>query len=409
MFKKIINNIARPKQAAGIEVTFLSNEELEIHLCVLRLEKSKVLIEKQVLTLQTFQQLKEYIPSGIPIYVFLNGRGILHKKVNLLPQSEEELVQTVLPGAKASDFYTQEFQQEKNAYISIVRKQLVQEVLNTFTALQLSVWALSLGAFQCVSLYSLLRPNAHNGELEFSRHRLTFLNETLESYTSLNTLPEFPKQIHIDQEKIDSRLLLSYIGALGVLLDLPNVEASIDTLQDSKDEFRASVHFKILSIGVLGLFLFVLLLNFVLFSLFTSQNNELSARENTFSGMLKEMEALEKEVAEKQMFLSGAGWLAPSRASYLADRIAATVPVSVRLTEMAVHPVDELKTKTERKTVFDTGKIRLSGNTTKPTILNEWVDELKMIDKIESTKLLQYRYDHKEKVGNFTIELLIKE
>jgi hypothetical protein len=121
--------------------------------------------------------------------------------------------------------------------------------------------------------------------------------------------------------------------------------------------------------------------------------------------MFNEMEKLSKEVKEKEAFLSGAGWLQSSSACYYADRIAATVPPSVKLTELSINPLDEKKSKEEKKQLFSTGSILIKGDCSRPTELNEWLDQIKLIDKINKARLVNYFYDNKENKGSFSIEI----
>lgn len=404
MLAGIKEKITRITKAAGVEITLLPDNQYRILVTILALQKKNVVVEKKE-KLTSLESLKDTIGKDVPLYLVLNGRGILHKKLSEVAVENNELIQSVLPNAKAQDFYVQNIVSEKNSLVSIVRKESADPILDTLTRLSLPCTGFSLGAAVVAPVLPLLAGNSNLSSFTWSEHHLEMdLSSTVTDYKFYGT-PVERKIFQLDTEKLEDEFLVSYASAFSILIGQEPVPAFVEKVQLSKEEFSNGQLFKKMSWVVLGFFLVLLMLNFLFFTNLSSRNNELVQRESKYSTMFAEMENLSKEVKEKETFLSGAGWLQSSAASYYADRIAATVPASVKLTELAINPLDEKKSKEEKKELFATGSILIKGDCTRPTELNEWLDKIKSIDKINKARLVNYFYDNKENRGTFSIEI----
>jgi hypothetical protein len=374
---------------------------------VLEKIKKKIQVQQALSDLKTIDQLKAYITPDMPVALVLNGRGILSKKFSE-SFDRDNSIPLFLPNAKPIDFYQQIYQEEPNYFVSIIRRESTLELLQEFKRQEFSIVSLSTGALQVLPVLPLIASEVENGQLAFSEHTLTVSDQKLTDYTFSFSRKE-NRIFKIDEEKIAEQLLNSYSAALGCMLKLTPSEFEIEEVYTNKEEFEYGKLFKVLGISLGGLFMGLLMLNFILFSVFSQANQELVFKESRSKGMLQKMETLEKEVKDKNAFLSGAGWLSSLKSSFYADRIAATIPLSVRLTELSVNPINDRKTKELRKTVFESGLIKLSGNSNKPTDLNEWIDKIKSIQSVKKARLLNYTYDQKERVGNFNVEIIIED
>lgn len=399
--KEKLNKISR---AAGVEITLLPDNQYRISVVVLSLQKKSIVVEKKE-QLTSLDSLKEIVSKEIPLYLVLNGRGILHKKISEASLEQVALVQSVLPNAKAQDFYVQHIISEKSSLVSLVRKESADPILDLFANASLYCTGFSLGGAVVVPVLPLLAVNNNLSSFTWAEHHLEMdLSATVTDYKFYGSSVE-RKIFQLDTEKLEDQYLVSYAAAFGMLTGQDPVPVFVSKVQHNNEEFTNKQVFKKISWAVLGFFLALLMLNFLFFTNLSSRNNELVQRESKYSSMLNEMEQLSREVKEKEAFLSGAGWLQSSSASYYADRIAATVPASVKLTELSINPLDEKKSKEEKKQLFATDAILIKGECTRPTELNEWLDQIKSIDKINKAKLVNYYYDNKENKGSFSIEI----
>ena len=409
MLSKVKEKIHKITKAAGIEITLLQEGQYKILLTVLTLSKNSIVLEKKESILDgKIESLKEVLEKDTPVYVVLNGRGILHKKITDSGSDTASLIQSVLPNAKVQDFYIQTSVAEKSSLVSIIRKELVDPILIALESNQWHCIGLSLGGSVVKSIVSLISEEVKTGLFNWSSHSIELDKEgSIVDYKQLVASAE-KKYFKLDTEKVEDDYLLSYAAAFSILVNTDPQEPFVDRVILVKEEYLNKLLFQKLSWSVLVLFLVVLMVNFILFTNFSSKNNELSQKESKYSSLFSEMENLSKEVKEKEAFLSEAGWLKSSSNTFYADRIAASVPSSVKLTEFSINPLDERKSKEEKKELFSTGVILLKGDCTRPTELNEWLDKIKSIDKITKAKLVNYSYDTKENKGSFRIEIETK-
>jgi hypothetical protein len=407
----IKDKITGIKKAAGVELLLLPDNRLNCTITILTLDKKSSLVieKKEYLEDATLDLLVSKLEKGMPVALVLSGRGILHKNIQDGGTELPSLIQAMLPNARAQDFYIQHsIIPQKSVLVSIVRKEIADPILDFLNKAGIYCISFHLGGTGVSVLSALLNKGNLDLSLTWMEHKLELDgNGNVKDYKFPVTATE-KKSFLLDTEKIEDDFLVSYAAAFSAIAAVEPVEPFVESVKNNKEEYINKILFSKLSWSVLGFFLFLLMINFVLFADFSSKNNELVEKERKYSSMFSEMENLSKEVKEKESFLSEAGWLQSSAMTFLADRIAASVPASVKLTDLSINPVDERKSKEEKKELFNTGLILLKGECSRPTELNEWLDKIKIIEKINKAKLVNYLFDNKENKGTFSIEIEIQ-
>lgn len=406
MLEKIKHSVLGVKRIAGVEAILNSDGKIMFNMVVLSIKKGIITIEKKIFGVEGLDDFVTQIPEGIAISLVLNGRGILHKKFNNLHEGEyTKVIQEILPNANVEDFYLQQFINDSGNFVSIARKNVIDNLLSQLKERKQNIINLALGPFTVNFIIPLLEIkeaiSLPNFILQFNK------NEIKEIKT--NNLPVTEKELFLGKEKLEINLLIAYSSALQMLL--PSVEsvcADIDSVVQEKEEFVQKNIFKVAGWGVLIAFLMLLMVNFFLFSYFSSESQQLLSKESISRSMITKMESLQKDVKEKESFLSNAGWLQSSKASFYSDRIAASVPTSIRLTELRVNPINEKQSRQEKKNVFETNTLRIAGICNKPTELNPWINKIKEIEGVKIAEIENYTFDNKEREGHFKIVIQIK-
>jgi hypothetical protein len=408
MLEKLKARINKVNRVAGLEIVLLPENRYRFNLTVLSVVKQSIIIEKnKIIEVADFSFLKDELENTVPICIVFNGRGILHKKLLEINSDSNYLVQALLPNAKAQDFYVQILPSEKSTLVSIVRREIIDPLLKQIQSLGYYTVDFSLGAVSIVSVLPLVQELTKVNPIQWAEHRVELdSEERLIDYKY--QLAEQEAEILLGTDKIAATYLLSYAAAFSFLTFQTPVEGYVDHVKKEKEEFLNKQLFKKLSWTLLIGFLIVLMLNFLFFSSFSTKNNLLAQKESSYSSMLSEMEGLSKQVKEKESFLLEAGWLQTSSMSYFADKIAITVPSSVKLTTFSINPIDERKSKEEKKELFNAGLIAIKGECIRATELNEWMEKVKAIEKVDKVKLVHYSFDRKENKGVFTMEIEIR-
>jgi len=399
-----LKHIIGSEKAAGLEIIFLTDNSVQIHLMLLEI-KSKLLSIQKKIVLDRLDQITDHVSADFPISVVLNGKGILHKKISGA-KNKIEALQSILPNANSDDFYFQEYRCDADQFISIVRKSIIEELFSVLKAKGLFIVSLSLGGFQGLNLFPFIK--IEGDVWRFSGHNLSMHNQHITDYKYVFSQDE--GTVNIDNELLENTFILSYAAAFAELLH-PESNISVEDafFTEQSTEFKNSRIFKMAGMGILCLFLLILMINFFVLDGYRKEIEKLSSEEAHYSGVLTKANLIEKEVKEKELFLSEAGWFSAARESFYADRIAASVPSTILLHSLRVNPLDEKESRAKKKNVFLTGIIVISGECARATDLNPWLQKLKQIEEVNKAEVINYTFDNKERKGIFNIQLEVND
>jgi hypothetical protein len=405
MFGELINNITKFKNAVGVELTVLTDGIL-INAVQLSIKKGVVVVDRKISGASTVSDLRGAVDSGLPVSLSVAGRGILHKKISEPTSEKSKSLTDILPNAKAEDFYLQQYAIDDAAGLySIVRRQTLHDLLAEFKREGFMIVSVSLGPFAVRKVLPLLNVGAR---LDIASHHFQIANNRISDYHFENT-NNGEDEITIDTEKLESSLLVAYSSALQILsVDDKELVLAVDGIEADRNEAMHRKLFRLTGMALLGFFLVLLMGNFFFYSYYSSQYNALSGNQVRYAEFQNNLENLNRRVEERELFLTKTGWMRPSRISLYADRIGETVPSSITLRELSVNPLNETLTRTEKKLMFTTGKIMISGSCLRPTDLNPWISNIRLIDWVANVEMQNYTYDSKDRKGNFLINIIIK-
>ncbi|MBC7387684.1 MAG: hypothetical protein H7329_00595 [Opitutaceae bacterium] len=398
MIRFLPNSIKGLSLVAGAEI-ILTDEGYHIQFALLEKRKGNVKILKSQVNIVNYLELKYLIDKEIPIAVSISGKGILHKKVEKTELSPSQLLSQIIPNAKSSEFYLQ----LTGFVLSIIRKSVLEELLLEFDKVGLNIISISLGGLPIKSILPLL--DTQDSEiLHVCNHTIQFKSDEVVSYEyDKNNLQDL-EYTTIGTDKVQSKLIAAYSCAFQQFLNL-QIEIQNPTLTLKRDEFISKGVFKKIAFGALGFFFFVLLVNFVVFSITSAESSKLMVAYDLHQDHLELLNKLQKEVKEKERFFQNEGWLHISKSSYYSDRIAASVPASVLLKTLTINPANELESRNLRKQIFDDNLIIITGSCNHPIDLNGWISKLKDFSWVKKVNVETYQFDSGQKAGNFKIEV----
>ncbi|GAL85652.1 hypothetical protein Solca_1567 [Sporocytophaga myxococcoides] len=406
MLKQLGQIFSRQKKVAGIEVISSSEGKYMFNCVLLSVKNNIAQIELKEKEVDDFEKLKLFIPQDIPLFLTLTGRGILHKNVKDEYSDDTQIFNQIFPNAKLTDYYIQKTAAAANhLYISLTRKQLVDSLLQKFKEQNYFVTSMSLGPFPVADLFQLLSIEVPS--LSFGHHELVFNKNQINVYRtkeeSNNAL------IKAGDEMVSGDLLIAYASAFLGIIDSDRVRVSIEQVDVQKEEFQQKRKFKLLSISLLTFFLSILLINTLLLTNYKQENEKLAIKLSKLNDLSSNLEVDEKELQQKELFLTEAGWLVSSKFSFYSDQIAVLLPPSITLTKLAMNPYNQKESRIQRKEVFENGAIRIDGYCVRPTELNSWVKILKDQHWVKEVNVEDYSFDHKTRSGNFILQILIND
>jgi hypothetical protein len=400
-----LDHFTKIKSVIGIEATFQAEDRIQFNCVQLSLKKNVLYVDKKLSDIESIASLVAGTDKNVPVCISLNGKGILHKKINSVATDPQKLLLGVLPNARIDDFYLQHYISDSGVFVSVIRRTVLHDLVSAFNAHQLNVISITLGPFileNLIPLISDLSPSFSIGN-----HNIVLREGKISDY-------QFSRQetthhvVTIDSDSLEGNLIVAYATALQILADSGDIGMQIDEITAQRKEVADKKIFETAGWTALISALTILLLNFILFTYYTGKNNQLSGAQSKHLDYSAVLDSISKKVAERESFLLRAGWMRPSLISYYADQLGTTLPETITLNDLTINPLDDQSTRKEKKLVFISDKIHVSGVCNKPTDLNSWIQDIQVLDWVKAVEINNYTYDKKSGKGNFLINITIK-
>lgn len=404
MLERLKNtNFIKGNAVIGLQVFILPDGNFEFTYVLLNKKKQVIELEKKGNKYISLEAALEGIPVNVPLCLSLDGKGIIHKKVNLInEENENSNLNQIFPNAAPDEFWVQLSEAGGLTYVSVVRIEVVKELLEVLRNNNRYAVTLSLGPF-CINnilhipgISSSLRTN--NYELITENSKITDLKKRDNS--------EFDTILQVGNERIEEEYLTSFSAGFEYFIEAEQKESSLKIFNEHRAAFYDKKLFVAAGWATLVFFLALLLINFFLFSSYSKKYNDYSQQTSQNKELLDKLDTLTKDLKRKEEFISKNGLLNPSRHSYYADRLAITIPQQIVLTELNVNPlIKKLKNEIEPEFLMNT--IQVSGLSINSTILNDWVKELNKEKWIKKIVILNYNQEAAITAGEFKIEITL--
>lgn len=393
------------KTVAGVHVRYLSAQQCTYTLCILKQDKQVLSIVEQHDDIQEIETLFSYLSAKVPVYLTVEGKGILIREVESGLGEPADMLQQLMPNAKKEDFYVQV---SEKALVTVVRRTMVDTLLALFRAQDLSVLSLQVGPFAINTVIPFLEETMDIVGLPSYQLRLE--DQQIKAITPAEETVSLQQEYLVGEEKIAAHELLSYATALSYFAPTETVPASTADSTITVHAEQAFYHRRFFTKAfpaVLGFFLIGLLINTVLYFQAFEQNQTLQTQSASDARLLSQLTKLQEEVESKEQFLSILGWEKAVSLTSLADRLAATVPPAVVLTHLAVSPLNEARYQKEKKQVFISNQLLVEGSCHDLLALNEWFLVLENSPWIAKLEDQQYIADP-EQPGSGTFSFTIR-
>nr|WP_068892993.1 PilN domain-containing protein [Pedobacter panaciterrae] len=389
---------------AGAEVHLKQDGSYDVRL--LKLSLNKKLIEIGTKKRYSDSSAKVIMDSlAEPLAITITGKGVLIKKTNRLDVVSEGSLQHLFPTFKLAEFYMQHFPAGEHSYISIIRKETADSVIEAFKKQGVEVYMLSLGPFVVDQVIPQI--NSYEGVLKFDGHQVTLNADKEWSAYAYDAGIQSAFSLKIDIEKMPEEFLLAYATAFQLILNdkLELIEVDSEQISGKLSELMAKQKFK--KYGSLALFFFfgLLMLNFLVLSAYNSYNQELMSKAGQQSYIYENRQKLEEEVKGKENLVKKLGWNKGYRYAYLCDQIGSSVPKEVLLDELLINSLSGGSSGLIKEVQLETGRILIKGQTSSIYAINNWIYDLQQKSWVKNVQLEKYTADDQKQAQVFTILL----
>ncbi len=406
MLKQIRNIIPLPAgYALGIEVFIKNAGQFEYNIVSLVRNKEEIRINDIKSGLTSIEDLKNYIRYGTPVILSVNGWGILTKKVKSpCDHNKTDILHELLPNAKAADFYIQISEEDDESFVSVIRKTLLQTIIDSFVERDFTIYDISLGYHFLQYMASSL---AMDDTISIREEIITFKNGRLENITKVKN--ELPKatEVRLKDEILPSEALNPFAAAFSYFFHKNNHVSVSEEFDYLREEHKYKVRLRSFGAGVL-LFLFILLIGNYLVLI---RNNEILDRQSVTlfqnAKLITGIDSLKREIELKEKLINESGSMNMFSHSYFADRLAYLKPYSITLKSMTIQPLSGKLSENE-KISFKNRIIELTGITENSLIINNWIEDIKKESWVSGLHMIEYHQNPDSRDSFFRLNIELK-
>ena len=375
-----ISNINGVSKYQLIQVLFVNNE---------------LKIESRSFLTTIDEEFKEHLKKDYPLILHIEGDNIINKTVENKPGYRKNIVFK----ANLDDFHFFEYSQEETVFVSVARKQIISDLIEELTRINLYVIHLSFGPFVMSNLLPIVK-NYSN---------ISSSNYTIEvnsgKIISFKNKPSLQKEYTIDNEVLNQYEVPLMASFLNYKFSNENIEFDADFLKERENEFKFKKRFKIAGISILIFFIITLITSHSLLNYYQKSLAEKKAAYAISQQTIVQINELKEEKILKEKILQTNGVNhSKFMTKYISD-LGNTIHKDIALKSVDIIPLSK-KIKREEKINFEFDVINISGETSNDNVFNAWVKNLKELLWIERLDIIEYSQET-EIMNSFVIKIQI--
>jgi hypothetical protein len=395
-------NIIKGSKSAGLDIWITPDDKLEINVVVISSLRNKIniLYKKSI---SSIEELPSVLSANLPIYLSIDGKGILHKIVD--SQNNGPLLDALLPNANKNDFIIQHtVLEEKRELISLIRNEKLEEILLKINEYGFNILKIYLGPF---SLVGILQFSEVESMLLVPYYKVLIKNNSIDGFErNSDSTPDF--SIDIESENLSSAFIVPFSNSLQHFIENSTILIDYPKIIEQKGNYQFRRLFQI-TILLFALFLFVsLFINFLLFEHCQQKNNLLVSQIGTNREIFNKIEREKSLISSREEFLKTNKIRNRSYLAYFSDRFAKEVPVGITLGRLNIFPLQKQVASKEIPISFQNGRILIIGSTYNSSCLNLWITDLKKYSWINEISIKNYT-DNGSGPASFELDIDLKE
>lgn len=403
MISRLIHHFKKYKKIIGLEILIRPDQSYTFNAIVLERKKSKIEILDRLTNLNSIQELSSL--KSLPVAVLINGKSVLNKKLTDANTLANNPIADIIPNVNPADFSYEIHSVATQHWISIIRKDLLTKIIESFSVEGLQIVDLSIGFFGVQHILPLINTNPE--VIQTTAFSIHIVDDEINDF-SLRENEDLVQFYQIGEDNLDYQLLLPFSKAFANLIGAPSVLSNTVVIAEEEEKFLYSNLFEKLKwAGLIGIF-GVLVVNFLLFTYFNNKNQKSGIQLSMYQSQLDQLGKLKNKFQEKQMFFKQSSILEPSKISWYADQLGASIEQGIELQQLTIAPlINKEKRRIDHDFLFDQEKIMIKGNSVKSVHLNTWIKSIQQINWVKEVNVLPYS-EGSNGFGAFELEVLIE-
>jgi len=378
---------------AGIEVRLSESGDYELRYVLLSSRQQEVELTDSGSGWEGLQPFTSGFLNTLPVALCFTGRGVLHKVV----PTGDRTIQEVFPTFTLDDFYTDKASYGAYDVHAVVRKDIVEEVMETLTSRGLFVVRVYLGA---LPVFSAGRSLLENGPVHTQTYTLTAY-ELPEVATRIGE--EELEEVEVAGEQVPAENVIGLYSGVASFAGVEGV-AIPDATQQAAEQKFIRWNKRLIPAATL-FFLVVLLGNYIVFQQTTHTLNDVSAVNRTISAEVLDLRVRQTRVQQRSRLLGDAS--RNPRVSVAFDRIGASIPRDIVLEQLAMFPLTSDLTDPREPLVFTGERLIVRGVSFKSEVFSNWLLRLADLDFVQDVSIVSFQFNERNATYPFQLEVQV--
>ncbi len=341
---------------------------------------------------EQFDSLEEAVKhfgKSNPIHLHILGMGVLSRKI----ESRNTFQQDLIMNGNPNEFLFTTFDDGNNMAVSFCRKSLIEDQLKQIEEEKWHLYGISCGYSPICGIL--------DDESISTDFAISIENDQLITFKRAE---EIKDKVFFRNEHWTNESLVANAIALQFGKDEEKWIVFGEDEGDSKREnYKQFNQFKILGLGIVGVILLSLLINYFYHNSLNNDVAQLEMNLSVHNENLSLLERLSQEKTRKEQLIASAGVNSSSFLSYYLDKVAESIPKSITLSDMTIFPI-EGKLKDKQKVEVNQKRIWIAGITPENVVMDDWIEKMDRFEWVESVELLNY-LKSSEQSAEFEIEI----
>lgn len=367
------------------------------HILQLVKKKSEFVVSKKE-TATSINSVFPILKGQKHLFLIVNDEQVLSKKVPINTIDTVTVIRTAYPNILINDFYYEIYSVKSESFISIIRKEVIDNLIEEYKKEGISVIDFSLGNIVVKNLQNFIS----NKTIFSSNSRIHFGENTLIGIEKATTEK---KSYTINNLKILNTYVLSLSGIIAYYTNNLSNKRS----QELREYYLQKRYFNIVLKTCLTILSVILMVNFFFFNNYRAKVVSLTGELQLTETYKIQLNRVKEEVQQKKQLLRSVNLASNSKLSKYIDDLGFSVPNTILLSQIEYQPKLGIQ-KNSKKIVFNKNIIVLTGDSKSHEKFSKWVSFLEKIDWIKNVSIKEYGKGKKiNEIANFELIITIDD
>lgn len=399
MLSKLLKYGQFGSEFCGIEHTVLDGQE-KLNSLILKKKGDEFIINHSFIC-STPTELAKQLRTNQHLFLIINNHNVLFKRLVGIHDVQSTL-NISFPNLKIKDFYYEIYTSTSDTYVSICRKDYIDNLLLTYTSNKLNVVGFSLGNIGVSQLVSFINDTT----ISTTNGTISFFNQEIDNIT-LTTDINLSDSYEINGLTITKNEVLPLTGILAYYTQQTTTVSNFsDTIKQLHTHFNQKRIFDIGLKAGLGIMFILLVISYLMFANYYEKTTILSTELELQKTYKKSMITLDQEVSKKKRLVNDLS-MESSRVSWYLDQIVGYIPNTILLTELQYQPTVN-NIKEDQEILIQEHQISVKGSTSSSNDFSNFINILDQNNWIEKVTILEYG-DPKNTMTQFNLLISLKK